>query len=111
MAILNPALSSGRYILSVSVTAAGPTSIFRLPCGVNSALVDATFADNRAVVSGGAVYAVSTPAVGSSLAECHPSLCLLSLLVLECRLLCQGCASQALFGSTDCLPKAVPYSP
>ena len=69
MAILNPALTSGRYILSVSVTAAGPTSIFRLPCGVSSALADATFADNRAAVSGGAVYAVSTPAVGSWFAD------------------------------------------
>ena len=63
MALLNPALNSGRYILSVA-PAVGPTSILRLPCGVNSALANATFAGNKAGVSGGAVYAVSTPVVG-----------------------------------------------
>lgn len=84
MAILNPALTSGRYILSVSVTAVGPTTIFRLPCGVDSALANATFADNRAVVSGGAVYAMSTPVVCSSLADDH------SLILPRMQIVLQG---------------------
>ena len=104
VAILNPALNSGRYILSVSVTAAGPTSIFRLPCGVDSALANATFADNRAVVSGGAVYAVSTPAVGSSPAEHH------SLILLGMQIALQGlCVLPQTSFSTDSLqhPKLI----
>lgn len=62
VAILNPALDSGRYILSV-VTASGTSSILRLPCGVDSALANATFTGNQAELSGGAVYVVSTPSV------------------------------------------------
>lgn len=85
MAILNPAISSGRYILSVQPPG-GPLvlpTIFRLPCGVNSALANATFEHNKAAVSGGAVYALSTPLVSSSLAGGHA---LISC--LECRVLC-----------------------
>lgn len=105
VAILNPALTSGRYILSVSITAAGPTSMFRLPCGVNSALANATFADNRAVVSGGAVYAVSTPAVGSSLAEYH------SLILLGKQIAWQGLCVLVPACNADCLSEAVRLDP
>ena len=65
VAILNPAISSGRYILSVQPAGGSlvlPT-ILRLPCGVNSAVANATFERNKAAVSGGAMYAVSTPVV------------------------------------------------
>lgn len=74
VAILGPALNSGRYILSVT-PAVGPTSILRLPCAVNSALANATFAENKAVVSGGAVYAVSTPVVGALLSSAWLAAC------------------------------------
>ncbi|KAL0048014.1 hypothetical protein WJX82_005700 [Trebouxia sp. C0006] len=60
VAILSPALDSGRYILS-AVSAGGAASIQRLPCGVVSALANATFRNNQAELSGGAVYVVSTP--------------------------------------------------
>ena len=70
IAILNPALNSGRYILSV-MNAAGASSILRLPCGVSSALANATFIGNEAELSGGAVYAVSTPLVGAPLPSAH----------------------------------------
>ena len=66
VAILNPALNSGRYILSV-INAVGTSSILRLPCGVDSALASARFVDNTAELSGGAVYAVSTPLVSPQL--------------------------------------------
>ncbi len=71
VAILSPALDSGRYILS-AVSAGGAASIQRLPCGVVSALANATFRNNQAELSGGAVYVVSTPSVGSL---CLPPAC------------------------------------
>lgn len=72
VAILNPALDSGRYILSV-VTASGTSSILRLPCGVASALANATFTGNQAELSGGAVYVVSTPSVRQMQVLCEQS--------------------------------------
>ena len=63
VAVLSPALDSGRYLLAVTSTS-GTSSILRLPCGVNSALSNATFEDNQAELSGGAVYVMSTPLVG-----------------------------------------------
>lgn len=93
VAILNPAISSGRYILSVQPAGGAlvlPT-ILRLPCGVNSALANATFEHNKAAVSGGAVYASSTPVVSSSLAGAHAlNSC------LDCKLPCKDCASAPL---------------
>ena len=71
VAILSPALDSGRYILS-AVSAGGAASIQRLPCGVVSALANAAFRNNQAELSGGAVYVVSAPSVGSL---CLPPAC------------------------------------
>ena len=65
VAILSPALNSGRYILSVK-SFLDVDSILRLPCGVSSAMANATFTGNAADLSGGAVYAVSTPLVRHS---------------------------------------------
>ena len=62
VAVTSPALSSGRYILSVT-SASGVSSILRLPCGLNSAWSNASFENNHADLSGGAVYVVSTPTV------------------------------------------------
>lgn len=88
VAILNPALNSGRYILSV-VNAVGTSSILRLPCGVNSALANATFVDNTAELSGGAVYAVSTPLVSSQL-------CMRQLMICNSLLCSSPCSTCAL---------------
>ena len=66
VAILSPALQSGRYMLAV--TAASGTSLLRLTCSLQSALVNATFTDNQANVSGGAVYVISTQQVR----QAHP---------------------------------------
>ena len=63
MAMCNPALDSGCYILS-AVSNGGTASVLRLPCGIDSALANATFRDNQAELCGGAVYVVSTPSVG-----------------------------------------------
>lgn len=64
VAISNPALQSGRYILSV--TSGGTNSLLRLPCNLQSALANATFTGNQAKVSGGAVYVLSTPQVSTT---------------------------------------------
>lgn len=88
VAILNPALDSGRYILS-AVSTGGAASILRLPCGVGSALANATFRDNQAQLSGGAVYVVSTPSVSSL---CLPSACRAWHHVLvTCACMCMPC--------------------
>lgn len=69
VAILSPALLSGRYVVSVTSTA-GTSSLVRLPCSLQSALVNAAFTDNQATVSGGAVYVASTPKVNMHLTQC-----------------------------------------
>ena len=71
VAIISPALQSGRYILAVS-PAVGASSIYRLPCNLQSALVNATFTDNEAPLgSGGAVYVLSTPKVRMECSCCN----------------------------------------
>lgn len=62
VAIVSPALLSGRYIVSVT-SPTGASSLLRLPCSLQSALLNATFADNQAEISGGGVYVASTPQV------------------------------------------------
>lgn len=62
VAIHDPALDSGRYILSA--VSSETASVLRLPCGIDSALANATFRDEHAELSGGAVYVTSTSSVG-----------------------------------------------